>query len=263
MTTQSIPILMYHQVSPQPARSFRKYTITPAVFGLQMQWLRMCGYHAITLDALVAHRTRGAGLPARPVVITFDDGFRDCAEYAIPILRRHGFTAIIFLVAGLMGRASEWLVAERGLALPLMDWQAARRLLGEGFALGAHTMSHPRLSELTPQACAEELVAARMLLETQLGQPVPHLAYPHGAYDARVRALAAEAGYASACSVRIGRSQPDDDLLALHRIPVNGTERFWDFVSRLRNGHTVREELVARLRGPHAGGRQVGMEVTK
>jgi peptidoglycan/xylan/chitin deacetylase (PgdA/CDA1 family) len=233
------------------------------MFALQMFWLRRRGYHAITLDALVAQRKAGAGLPARPVVITFDDGFADCARHAIPILSRHGFTATIFLVAGLMGKTSEWLVPERGLALPLMSWETARRLQRAGFTLGAHSMNHPHLTDLEPHACYEQLHAARTVLEDQLGAPMLHLAYPYGAYNAQVRALAAEAGYMTASSVQIGRSLADDDLLALHRIPVNGNEHFGDFVCRLRTAETLRRTVATYARHWRAGSKVIEMGVTK
>ena len=72
-------------------------------------------------------------MPRRPVVITFDDGFQGCADYAVPVLRTHGFTAMFYLVAGLMGATSRWLRPELGMELALMSWDTARSLAAEGF----------------------------------------------------------------------------------------------------------------------------------
>lgn len=234
---------MYHQVTPRPLPAFRKYAVTPRAFAAQMRWLALAGYAAIDLDVLLAHRRGRGGLPRRPVVITFDDGFQDCVEYAVPILQARGFTAIFYLVAGLMGATSRWLIAERGFELPLMDWTAAQRLEAQGFRCGAHTLSHPRLATLDADACRAELRESRALLEQRLGHEVRHLAYPFGSFDEPVRALAVETGYHSACSVRIGRSPADDDPMALQRVPVTGEDSLLDFICRLRTARTFRELL--------------------
>lgn len=230
----SIPILMYHQVTPHPLPAFRKYGVTPRAFAAQINWLTQAGYKSITLDALLAFRRRRTILPSRPVIITFDDGFQDCVDYAVPILQAHAFTATFYLVAGLMGKTSRWLVRERGIELPLMHWSTARRLAEAGFDCGAHTMSHPHLAELSPSACRDELLDARCRLADHLGQEVRHMAYPYGSFNDSVRRQVAETGYHSACSVRIGISAPDDDPLALHRVPVTGQDSLLDFISRLR-----------------------------
>jgi peptidoglycan/xylan/chitin deacetylase (PgdA/CDA1 family) len=208
-----------------------------------MRWLALSGYTTIALDDLLAVR-RGGSLPSRPVIITFDDGFRDCVEYAVPILQAHGFRATFYLVAGLIGKTSEWLLAERGFELPLMDSPTARQLEEDGIEFGTHSMSHPRLTDIGVEACRTELMQSRQRLEDQLGHRVPHLAYPFGLYNDSVRSLAAECGYESACSTRIGLSDVDDDLLALHRVPVNGEESFFDFICRLSTAYPVRETML-------------------
>jgi peptidoglycan/xylan/chitin deacetylase (PgdA/CDA1 family) len=239
---------MYHQVTPQPHAAFRKYALTPRMFARQMRWLKLAGYVPITFDRLLDGRSGRARLPARAVIITFDDGFQDCVDYAVPILQQHRFTAMFYLVAGLAGERSQWLAA-RGLAFQLLDWPTARQLDVAGFACGSHTLTHPHLAALSTAECRAELRESRARLEEQLGHPIRDLAYPFGSFDTNVRAIAAEAGYRTACSTRIGRSGDDDDLLALHRIPVNGDESLLDFISRLYTARTW-----GQLRGDLAGG---------
>ena len=123
---ESVPILSYHDVAPEPHPAFRRYPLTVREFARQMQWLARRRYTPIDMDTLAATR-QGGTLPARPVVITFDDGFRTCAEHAVPVLQQHGFTATFFLVTGLMGSTSRWM-ADRGVNLALMTWDAARRI---------------------------------------------------------------------------------------------------------------------------------------
>jgi peptidoglycan/xylan/chitin deacetylase (PgdA/CDA1 family) len=244
----AIPILMYHQISPGPSPAFRKYAVTVKAFAAQMQWLTRAGYIPISLDALIAYRSGLGTLPLRPVVITFDDGFRDCAEHAVPILKAQSFTATFYLVAGLVGKTSRWLLSERGIEFPLIDWATARQLVAAGFDCGCHTMSHPRLADLTPALCRDELIGARQLLEDNLGHGVTHLAYPFGSFNDSVRAIAAETGYRSACSVQVGLSRADDDPLALHRVPICGQDSLLDFICRLRTARSVREYMGLKAR---------------
>lgn len=238
---QRVPILMYHQVSPDPPADFRKYCVTPRQFRLQMRWLSTAGYTTVNLDTLLQARARGRDLPGRPVVITFDDGFRDCIHHTVPVLAEFGFSAAFYLVAGLLGGASGWLRPKYEMELPLADWDTARRLNGAGHTCGAHTVMHPDLTQVSTAVCREELFRAREILEDRLGHAVRHLAYPFGSYDEQVRGLAQEAGYRSACSVRIGLSTAEDDPFALHRVPVLGTDSIADFIVRLRTARTAKE----------------------
>jgi peptidoglycan/xylan/chitin deacetylase (PgdA/CDA1 family) len=159
------------------------------------------------------------------------------------VLLAHGFTAVFYLVTDLMGQTNRWMMPDPGLELPLMSWDTARAVAAEGFQCGAHTATHPRLAGLPPARCRAELVDARRRLEDELGSPVVHLAYPFGSYDGAVRALAADAGYETACSTRAGLSGADDDLLALHRVTIYGHDSWLDFASRLRSGVALRERV--------------------
>jgi|SRR5215467_368786 len=258
----SIPILMYHQVTSRPYPALRKYAVTPRAFGAQMNWLTLAGYVPITLDGLLDHRSGHCTLPARPIVITFDDGFQDCVEHAVPILRARGFPAVFYLVAGFVGKTSRWLLPERGVELPLIDWAAARRLEAAGFQCGSHTMTHPRLANLSTEACREELLESRRLLEDHLGHEVRHLAYPFGSFNENVRALVAEAGYRSASSVRIGLSPQEDDVFALHRVPISGQDSLLDFICRLHTARTLGEVLRAKAHGVWHRIRHIGVQTS-
>ncbi len=244
----AVPILAYHEVSPEPHPGFRRYSVTVREFTRQMGWLAARGYQTIDLDTLVRARTDGATLPRRPVIITFDDGFQGCFDHAAPVLEAHGFTAVFYLVTGFVGGTSRWMLSELGVELRLMGWDAVRRLANAGFQCGVHTVTHPRLTQLEPERRRAELEDARRRLEDELDRPAVHLAYPFGAYDAAVRASAGEAGYLTACSTRPGLSGADDDLLALHRITIHGSDSMLDFACRLRTGWTAREWVGRALR---------------
>ena len=247
--TDALPILMYHQVTPRPAPGFEKYAITPEAFAAQMDHLRRAGYESVTIPELRRRRVAGEPSLGRVVAITFDDGFRDCVDHAVPILQSRSLTATFFLVAGLGGKTSEWLRVERSLDLPLMDWDSARRLESSGFSCGAHGWTHARLTALSPSACREELRASRSRLEDELGPEVRDMAYPHGCYDQATQALVAENGFESACSVRPGLSGRDDDPLALHRVHVEGRDSLATFRNRIRSGRPPAPPFVQRVRG--------------
>ena len=244
----AVPILMYHQVTPTPLPEFRKYAVTTDAFAAQLDWLAARSYVPVSMAALSDYRSGRGQLPTRPVILTFDDGYRDCLEYAVPILKSRGFTATFYVLGRLAGQTSRWLLAERGIEYPLMNWDDVRELRAAGNECGSHSMSHPRLSQLSPDACREELADSRKLIEDKLGTEIRHLAYPFGDYDERVRAIAVESGYETACSVRPGWSRPDDDLFALHRVHVPGSESLKDFAAAFRSRRSARELLKAAAR---------------
>jgi len=252
---QSLPILMYHQITPAPDRVFRKYAITPSEFAEQMSWIAGHGFVPIHLDD--AFGDPSGPLPAKPIVITFDDGFQDCFDYAIPVLTSHAFTATFFVVAGLAGKRSEWLPAERGVEYDLMGWDSIRTLADLGFECGAHSMTHPRLARLSPDEQDRELGDSRRTIEDQIGRAVRHVAYPFGSFNAAVRDAADRCGYLTGCTVAPGIATLADDPLTLDRIPVNGTDPPLAFTAQLRQipawrvaGHRALDtcrNLLARL----------------
>lgn len=245
-----VPILMYHHVAVTPPGGFEKYTVMTRAFAAQMRWLGQMRYTPVTLDRLIAARQGEQLLPPRPILITFDDGFQECIEQALPIMQQYGMSAIFYLVAGLMGRTSEWLKRERNVELELANWQTVRQLLAAGFQCGAHSLTHPHLTELTETACRRELLEARKVMEQNLGQEITHLAYPFGASNARVRALTIESGYRTACSVEIGLSTERDSLFALRRVPITGFDSLADFACRLRTGWRWGELVRGRFELP-------------
>jgi peptidoglycan/xylan/chitin deacetylase (PgdA/CDA1 family) len=242
-----IPILMYHRVAKRQVPRFESDTVTTRSFTAQMLWLAVAGYSTVSLDDLINSRMGGPPLPDRSVVITFDDGYQECIELAVPIMQSHKFRATFFLIAGLVGQRSSWLRRTRGFDLPLFDWEAARQLLDIGFHCGAHSLTHAHLAKLDTNACKVELAESKRVLEDHLGREVRNMAYPYGSYDERVRELTLEAGYRSACSIRKGLSGWEDDPLALHRVPVMGQDTLADFVFRLRTAQSTRETLVGLM----------------
>ena len=244
---RAVPILTYHQISAVPYPSYVRFTVTPEMFRRQMAWLASKGYTTITLDDLVAARAGRRALPVRAIVLTFDDGCVECVEHALEVLPRYGFTGTFYLVAGAMGGTTTWTRTRRHVEFPLIDWTSARRLIEAGFACGSHTVTHPRLAELTAAECRDELVRSRAVLQDRLGTDVVHLAYPYGSFNPTVRRLAADAGYVTACSIESGLSRASDDALALHRLNVGSNDTFTDFRFRVVTGKRPDDVLPAPM----------------
>jgi peptidoglycan/xylan/chitin deacetylase (PgdA/CDA1 family) len=231
---------MYHLVSDYVPGAFEGYTVTPRQFAAQVRTLTRLGVTAVSPQDLRAAHQEGRPLPPRPVVITFDDGFRDCLRHAAPVLHEAGLRATMYVVAGLLGSSSRWLAPEGLEHLPLISAAEARELEQAGVECQSHTFSHPRLAQLDAAGIASELSLSRQVLEDALGHPVRSLAYPHGSVDARVRAQAEQEGYLTGYTTQPGKAVPSDDVLATPRVKVDGRRGHADFVARLLTGRDAR-----------------------
>jgi peptidoglycan/xylan/chitin deacetylase (PgdA/CDA1 family) len=242
-----IPILMYHQVAGNGPAAYGDYTVRPHSFARQMRMLATLGYKTVSLERVMAARMSGLPLPKRSLVITFDDGFADAIQNAVPVLVRHGLTATFFIVAGLIGRTSEWTRRKRGIEMALADAAALRDVAAAGFTIGSHTVTHRRLGDLQQHEIRYELEESKRRLEDALGRAVCDLAYPYGSMNENVREAAAECGYRDACSTIEGLSAATDDPFMLRRVHIHGRDSLPDFVCRVRTGYALRN-MVHRVR---------------
>lgn len=213
-----VPILMYHHVGGRAGR----YHVPQAVFDWQMDYLGQNGFTAVSIEQIAVALTGGPPLPPKPVAITFDDGWRRQVTATLPALTRNNLRATYFIIYSHAERYSGF-----------MNFDQLRQLRDAGMWIGSHTVSHPHLPGLADKHLAFELRASREALEAVIEQPVTTLAYPGGAYDARVMRATQEAGYLAAVTVRGGYEQRSDALYALRRFEVNGAwskERFISLV---------------------------------
>lgn len=180
--TSVVPVLTYHRVTVPPDRPYPVPTVRPDDFAWQMSWLDSHGYRTVAPETLLAPNR--PGLPKKPLLITFDDGWRDNLT-AARIMRGHAFTGTIFVVTGDLGR-------------PLMlGTQDLLRLEASGMSIGSHTVSHPHLERLGEVERRTELTTSRERLAGLLGHPVDLFASPYGALDLSPRTLELirQAGY--------------------------------------------------------------------
>jgi len=234
-----LTILMYHQVGEfHNIDRHRALFCHHRRFARQMAWLDYLGYRVLDLEEAVAGLGGEADLPARAVVLTFDDGYRNFEEYAFPVLQRHRFPATVFLVSGRTGGRADWLEADGLDCPPLLDAEAIRRLHRQGVRFGAHSVNHLRLTRLDDDRLAYEVERSRADLEAILDAPVLHFCYPAGDYDARVRQAVARAGYRTALTCNRGDALTDDDPLQLPRKAISFGDSLagfgWKLVRRKR-----------------------------
>jgi peptidoglycan/xylan/chitin deacetylase (PgdA/CDA1 family) len=230
------PILTYHHVGPsrRGARIKGLYA-SPILFGRQMAELTAAGFSTAPLRDI--HTTANPGRPR--VFLTFDDGFRDVFEHALPLLCQHHFYAIQFLVAGLLGKSNEWQQRAGDIAEPLMDEAQVKDWLASGQEIGSHTQTHPHLTQLSPSAAREEITASKKHLEDRFSVPVEHFCYPYGDWNDSVRDLVEAAGYKTACTTITGINLPGNAPFSLKRItvryPTRSLKALWACLVRRRS----------------------------
>jgi peptidoglycan/xylan/chitin deacetylase (PgdA/CDA1 family) len=187
-----VPILMYHVVGPTPPRAaLPGLYVSRADFASQLQWLARTGYHAVTLDAVDRYWRGVARLPSRPIVLSFDDGYREQFTIAEPLLTSHHWPGVLDLEYAQLVHES--------LTGPMV-----RRMLADGWELDSHTMTHPDLTTVGATALRWELVRSRELLRRRFGVPVHFFCYPMGEFDARVVRAVRAAGYWCATTAHMG-----------------------------------------------------------
>lgn len=224
-------ILLYHRV----ASDGDPLAIAAARFREQMDFLADAGYRAVDVVEAVAMLDRGA-VPPRTVGLSFDDGFADVRDAALPVLTAHGFTATVFVTTGVTaGRHSfAWYARQP----PVLGWDDVEALDQEGtLRFEAHTVSHPNLLTVDDAAARAEIRDSRTELESRLGRPVSAFAYPAGLYGERERRLAEQAGYHAAVSCEPGLNLPDTDRFAMRRRQIDSRDRLVDFRAKVGGGH--------------------------
>jgi peptidoglycan/xylan/chitin deacetylase (PgdA/CDA1 family) len=218
-----VPILMYHEIADRRDTASR-LAVPPDSFARQVEHLYEAGYTTLTVCELAAILDGDpARLPERPVVLTFDDGFADFHGRALPVLRRYGFTATVFVTTGWIADAGRHAAGRRPGRM--LSWSQIREARAAGIEVGAHSHQHPQLDQLDPASLRTELTISKSLLEDALGSAVPSLAYPFGYSNARVRQMAREIGYEHACAVGNVIAAPGKDRYALPRLTIRRSTR--------------------------------------
>lgn len=188
------PVLMYHSVSGSTLPDPHRIRVHPDRLDQHLRLLRRLGLRGVSLGELVAAADHGraGGL----VGLTFDDGYADFLDQAVPVLARHDMTATLYVVAGRLGLFNGW---DDGLRLELLSADGVRAVAAAGHEIGSHTLTHVRLAGIDPVVLTQEVAGSRRVLEDLLQADVPGFCYPWGIFDEAAAEAARAAGYDHAC----------------------------------------------------------------
>jgi peptidoglycan/xylan/chitin deacetylase (PgdA/CDA1 family) len=221
---RTLRALMYHKVNDLPGNPV---TVPAGLFDEQMAQLRELGYAVVGLDDVLDHYLRGAPLPPGATLITFDDGYRDNLENALPILKRYGYPAVLFVPIGFVGESRplphEERLTEEGIRNPTLDWGELRELDQAGVRVECHGISHRPVAELALDEAAREIAVSKLRLEDGLGRPVQAFAYVKGSeadYRPVHLSLVRQAGYELGFTSVSGANGPSSDRFRLRRYNV-------------------------------------------
>jgi len=230
----TLPILMYHSIATEGPAATARYRVRPEQFDAQLRYLKEAGFSTVTAGQWLMAARHRRPLPGRPVLLTFDDGYQDFGEAAWPVLRRHGFGALVFLVTAQVGGVNAW-DAVHGQPLRLMQWDQIRQLAAEGIEFGAHSASHRPLTGLGAEEVVLDALACRQAFSRELGRPATSFAYPYGDSDPVIEHLVAGCGFQAGFTCRSAHARFADPLMALPRIEISGDDDLTAFITKLGN----------------------------
>lgn len=228
LCSDPIPILMYHSVSEHPRGATWALSVRPSALDRQLEHLRRDGFTGLTFGDLCVRWRTNSPLPSRPVVLTFDDGYADLFETALPILLKHGFPATVFVTTGWLHDAGRY-----AMGAPLdrmMTWRQVEELPQAGVEVAAHSHSHAHLDQVSDTRLRSELGWSRSLLQDRLGVAVASVAYPYGHTSGRVRAAVREIGYQQAAAVANLPAPATDEPFRVPRLTIRRSTSLSVFV---------------------------------
>lgn len=218
-TSVKISILMFHAVAAKPifGSAGRDLTVPTLRFEAEMDYLAKEGYTPVTLEELYAAMAGEAKLPAKPVALTFDDGYSSTYAVVLPILKTHHFVATFFVVTGVVGRPG------------FVTWAELRQMKAAGMAIESHTVHHLNLDMLSDAQLTLELTQSRAAIAAELGQVPAALSYPGGDYNQRVAVATKAAGYLFAVIAKPGSVLGPRNPYAWPRIGIGPKESLTNF----------------------------------
>ncbi|MBI3417823.1 MAG: polysaccharide deacetylase family protein [Verrucomicrobia bacterium] len=227
------PVLTYHKIGPRPwGARLKGLYVSPKLFAEQMTELHQAGFQTQSLAAVDK-----PGQAATPVItLTFDDGFENVLRHAVEPMRQCGFRSIEFLVAARLGQLNDWEMRQGEVAERLMDAAQIRDWLAADHEIGAHSMTHPFLTQIPLAQAREEISASKKKLEDLFDVPIRHFCYPYGDCSDAISELAREAGYETACTTEAGVNTTETNPWQLRRVTARYASRNWrNFFGRLKN----------------------------
>jgi peptidoglycan/xylan/chitin deacetylase (PgdA/CDA1 family) len=235
----TIPILAFHKVNP--AFEWGVTRSTPGHFRRVLEYLKKNRYTTVSLEDLIVRRR----LPARPVVLTFDDAYDCFYRHALPLLDEFGFKATLFVITGYVGRDNTWDVNLGWLRFRHLSWDQIHSLSLSGMEIGSHTVRHADLTALPGFRLRKELRQSKAELEEKTGRRVRTISFPFGRYNSNVLRACVEAGYDAGCGFLTGKAKQDP--FVFQRKAYYLIDGIWTLKAKLSDGWAARAEN-AKLR---------------
>jgi len=213
--TVEVPILMYHYISTPPdgeGAVRRDLSVSPEQFAAQLAYLKQAGYTSVSLEDLALALMVGAPLPGHPIVLTFDDGYRDAYTNAYPLLKEYGFTGTFFLVTSYIDEGNPNYVT----------WQQVAEMSAGGMSMEAHGYTHADMEGRDRDYLIWQMLGSKEAIEARTGKPVRFFCYPSGYYDDGAMQVLHELGYWGATTISLGQEHTSDSLFDLQRVRVRG-----------------------------------------
>ena len=218
---------MYHHIAVPPPGSNaveRDLSVSPARFEEQLRYLKEAGYRSISTIDLVYHLMRGYALPAKPIIITFDDGYIDNYTAAFPLLKRYGFTATFYIITDFI---------DRGFSR-YMTWEQIEEMAAAGMEIGSHSRDHPDLGGKPYNHLVWQILGSKQTLEAHIDGTVRAFSYPSGDYDDFVINVLESAHFWSAMTTAQDSTHTSDGTFKLTRIRVRGSDSLGRFQKNLK-----------------------------
>jgi peptidoglycan/xylan/chitin deacetylase (PgdA/CDA1 family) len=219
--SQRVLVLVYHGVAAGPRPLF----IEPELFRSHLDCLDAWGARTVTVSQLAAAIRSAEDLPPRSVALTFDDGFQNVVDVAIPMLAERGFTATVYCVAGHLGGHNDWGTPHEAPRTPLLSASDVADISAAGFEIGSHGMSHARLDRLDQGALEREALQSQAELEAVAGTNVRSLAFPYGIPPTPRGRELVKSTYDAACSTALQAAHAGSDPFALPRVDAHYVRR--------------------------------------
>jgi peptidoglycan/xylan/chitin deacetylase (PgdA/CDA1 family) len=210
------PILMYHMIVQKPAPE-NMVAVSLQAFERQMRFLKEHRYNVIPLESLAGLIRQNKRIPAKTVVITFDDGWDNVYKYAFPVLKKYKLPAAFFIITNEVGRIGPLGYRDR------VSWDELKEMQDSGLiTIGSHCLGpEPLINIKSDEVIKHEIFGSKKVLEQRLGRPVQLFSYPEGKFDAKIRNWVIEAGYTCAVATKPGKDYPSNDPFALKRLRIS------------------------------------------
>ncbi len=224
----TVPILMYHYVSTPPdgADAIRRdLSVTPEQFEAQLAYLRQNGYQTITMRDLIFALSGHTTLPDKPIILTFDDGYRDNYENAFPLLRKYGYVGVFFVFTQVIDTYN----------VSYLTWEMVKEMHQGGMEFGSHSYRHSDLTNRDVDFLVYEILGSKEAIEERIGEPVRFFSYPSGRYDELTIRVLDSANFWSAVTTQWGIEQSFIDRFEMYRIRVRGNDTVDDLAEKLNS----------------------------